>query len=85
MGGSRCELKVAPTFKTSALRMLMTGKAKEHFDIWEAGRDTTHASKSYEGLVKQGQGLHEEDDVKEQMQHGGDGMNTRTIVGWSWC
>ncbi len=31
--------------------MIMAGKAKEHFDIWEADRDTTDVAKSYEELL----------------------------------
>ncbi len=40
------EVKLTMVFKISALRMLMSGKAKECFDIWEADRDTTDASKA---------------------------------------
>ncbi len=42
---------MVPVFKINALRMLMTGKAKEYFDLWEGDRDTTDASKSYEELL----------------------------------
>ncbi len=38
-------------FKINALRMIMAGKTNEHFDIWEAGRDTTDAAKSHEELL----------------------------------
>ena len=31
------EFKLAPLFKISALRMLMTGKAKEYFDLLRSG------------------------------------------------
>ncbi len=31
--------------------MIMTGKAKEYFDIWEADRDTPDAAKSDEELL----------------------------------
>ncbi len=30
------ECKLTPIFKISSLRMLMAGKAKEYFDVWEA-------------------------------------------------
>ena len=40
------EYKLAPVFKINALRMLMTGKAKEYFDIWEADRDPTDSGKN---------------------------------------
>ena len=44
------EFKMPPVFKVNALRMLMTGKAKEYFDLWEADRDNTDPAKSYEEL-----------------------------------
>ncbi len=44
------EYKLTPLFKINAWRMLMTGKAKEYFGLWEADRDTTDAAKSYEEL-----------------------------------
>ncbi len=37
---------LAPVLKINALRMLMTGKAKEHFDLWEGDRDATDAAKA---------------------------------------
>ena len=40
-----------PVFKINALRMLMAGKAKEYFDLWEADRDTTDPGKSYGELL----------------------------------
>ncbi len=40
------ECKLAPLFKINALRMLMTGKAKEYSVLWEADRDTTDAAQS---------------------------------------
>ena len=45
------EYELVPVFKINALRMLMTGKAKEYFDLWEADRDFTEAAKSYEELL----------------------------------
>ena len=45
------EYKLAPVFKINALRMLMTGKAKEYFDLWEADRDPTDAAKTYNELL----------------------------------
>ena len=38
-------------FKINALRMLMAGKAKEYFDLWEADPDNTGPAKSYEELL----------------------------------
>ncbi len=40
------EHKLTPVFKINGLRMLMTGKAKEYFVLWEGDRDTTTAAKS---------------------------------------
>ncbi len=45
------EHKLEPVFKIIVSRMLMTGKAKEYFDLWEADRDTADAAKSYEELL----------------------------------
>ncbi len=45
------EFKLAPVFKIIALRMFMTGKAKEYFDFGEADHDTTNAKKTYEELL----------------------------------
>jgi hypothetical protein len=45
------EFKLAPFFKINVLRMLMTGRTKEHVDLCEASRDTTNAAKSYEGIL----------------------------------
>ncbi len=44
------EFNLAPVFKIKALRMLMTGKAEEYFDLWEAGRHTTDAAKFHQEL-----------------------------------
>ncbi len=30
----------------------MTGKAKEYFDLWEAGHDPTNDAKTYEELLE---------------------------------
>ncbi len=45
------EFKLAPLYKINALRMLMMGKAKEYFDLWEADHDPTNAAKTYEELL----------------------------------
>ena len=42
---------MGPVFKINALRMLMTGKAKEYFDLWEADQDPTNAAKTYVELL----------------------------------
>ncbi len=45
------EFKLAPLFKINALRMLMTGQAKEYFELWEADHDPTNTKKTDEDLV----------------------------------
>ncbi len=40
------EDKLAPVFTINASRMIMTGRAKDIFEIWEADRDETYAAKS---------------------------------------
>ncbi len=44
------EFKLAPLFKINVLRMLVTGKAGEYFDLWEEDHDPTNAKKTYEEL-----------------------------------
>ncbi len=82
------ELKLAPVFKINALRLLMTGKAKEYFDLREGDRDTTDVAKSYEefpGKVKDYSRRGSLDSsTKEKMQHGGDPMDVGAVGGWSW-
>ncbi len=45
------EFKLALVFKINALRTLMIGKSKEYLDLWEAEKDHTEPSKSYEELL----------------------------------
>ncbi len=45
------EFKLAHVFKINALRTLMIGKSKKYFDLWEADKDRTDASKTYEELL----------------------------------
>ena len=47
--GSR--YKLPALYKVNALRMLMTGKAKEYFDLWEVDVDTTDSCKAFEDLL----------------------------------
>ncbi len=54
------EFKLAPFFKINALRMLMSGKATEYFDFWEADHVPTNAKKTYEELLNRVKGLREE-------------------------
>ncbi len=81
------EFKFAPVFKINAL-MLLTGEAKEYFDLWEADRDTTDAAKPYEELlskVKDSSRRRKLDiSAKENMQHGGDSMDVGADGGGSW-
>ncbi len=70
------EHKLAPAFKINALRMLMTGKAKEYFDLWEGDRDTTDVAKSYEELLNKVKDYARrrklDNTAQKNMQHGGD-------------
>ncbi len=50
------EFKLALVFKINVPRMLMTGKVKEHFDLWEADHDSTNAKKTYEELLNKAGG-----------------------------
>ncbi len=43
-------------YKNDALRMVMTGKAKEYFDQWEADHDPTNAAKTHEELLNKVKG-----------------------------
>ncbi len=70
------EYKLAPVFQTNALRMLMTDKAKEHFDLWEADRDHPDAAKSYEDLL-QGKGLRPKEKVGQHFLPGEDAARRR--------
>ncbi len=45
------EFKLAPSFKINTLGTLITGKAKEYFDLWEADHDPTSAKQIYEELL----------------------------------
>ncbi len=45
------KFKLIPVFKINALRMLMAGKAKKYFDLWEAARDNMDQANSHEELL----------------------------------
>ncbi len=45
------QFELAPLFKINALRKIITGEAKEYFDLWEADRDPTDAAKTYQELL----------------------------------
>ncbi len=79
------ENKFAAVYKINALRMLMTRKAKEYLEIWEADRDTTDVAKSYEELVNMVKGYARrrelDSSAKEKLQHGGDPMKVGTVGG----
>ncbi len=73
------ECKLAPVFEINALRMLMTGKAKEYFDFWEGDRDTTDVAKSCEELLNKFKDYDRRRKLdtmaQKNMQHGGDPMD----------
>ncbi len=66
----------------------MIGRAKEHFDIWQADHDPINAKKTYEEL------LHKVKDyarrrkldttAKARRRHGGDPMDVGVVGGWGW-
>ncbi len=68
------EFKLAPLFKINALRMLMTGKTKEYFDLREAVHDPTMAKKTYEELLNKVKDYARrrklETNAKERLQQG---------------
>ena len=82
------EFKLAPVFKINALRTLMIGKSKEYFDLWEADKDHTDPTKSYEELLAKVKDYSRrnklDNSAKEKMQHGGDPMDVGAVGGWSW-
>ncbi len=82
------EFKLAPLFKISALRMLMTGKAKKYFDLWEACHDPTNAKKTYEELLNKvaeyARRRKLDTSSKERMQQGEDHTGVGAVGGWSW-
>ncbi len=63
-------------FKINALRMLMTSKAKEYFDLWEADHDPTNAKKTYEEVLNKVKDYARrrklDTNAKERMHQGGD-------------
>ncbi len=84
----RDEFKLAPVFRINALRTLMIGKSKGCFDLWEADKDHTDPSKSYEELltnVKDHSRKRKSDSsAKEKMQRGEDLLDVGAVGGWSW-
>ncbi len=79
---------MAPVFKINALRVLMIGKAKKYFDLWEADRDPTDAAKTHEEFLNRVKDYARrrklDSSAKEKMQHGGDPMDVGAVGGWSW-
>ncbi len=77
------ESKLAPEFKINALRTLRIVKSKEYFDSWEADKDHTDPSKSYEELLSKMKDYSRrrklDSSVKEKMQHGGDPMDVGAV------
>ncbi len=82
------EFKFAPLFKVHALRMLMTGKAKEHFDLWEADHDSTNVKQTCEELLSKVKDYARrrklDTTAKERIQQGGDPMVVGVVGGYSW-
>jgi hypothetical protein len=70
---------LAPAFNINALRMLMTGEAKEYVDMWEADRDTTDAATYYPELLNKVKDYARrrklDSSTAEKIQHGGDPMD----------
>ncbi len=82
------EFKLAPLLKISSLRTLMTGKAKEYFDVWEADHDTANLKKKYEELLNKVKDYVRrrklDAKAKERTQQEGDSTDVETVGGWSW-
>ncbi len=78
--------KLAPVFKINALRSLMIGKSKEYFALWEADKDHSDPSKSYEELSAKLKDYSRrktlDNSAKEMMQHGGDPMDVGAVGEW---
>ncbi len=70
------EFKLASLYKINVMRMLMTGKAQEYFDVWEADHDPTNAAKTFKmqlNTVKDYPMSRKLDSsAKEKIQQGGD-------------
>ncbi len=70
-------------FKINALRVLMTGKAKEYFDPWGGDRDNTDAAKSYEELLNKVKAYSRrrklDNTAQRNTQHGGDHMDVGAV------
>ncbi len=75
--------KLAPVFKMNAFRSLMIWKSKKYFDLWEADKDHTDPSKSYEELLTKVQDYSRrrklDSSAKQKMQHGGDPMDVGAV------
>jgi hypothetical protein len=84
----RIDFKLAPLNKINALRTIMTGKAKEHFDLWETDHDPTNAAKTYEDLLNKVKDYARRrklnSSAKEKIQQGGDPMDVGAVGGWDY-
>ncbi len=80
------EYKLEPVFKINTLKMLMTSKAKEYFDLGEGYRDTTDAAKSYEELLNMDKDYARRRKLnttaQKNVQHGGDPMDVGAVYGY---
>ncbi len=63
--------------------MLMTGKAKDYFDLWEGDRDNTDAVRSHEELLNKvkdnARGRKVDNTAQRNTQHGGDPMDVGAV------
>ena len=45
------EYKLPPVHEINALKILLTGRSREYFDMWEADGDPLDSTKKYDGLL----------------------------------
>ncbi len=83
------EFKLALLCKINALRIFLTGNAKEYFDLWEADHHLANAKKTYEELLNKvkdhARRRKLDTTAKERMQQGGGPMDLRDVGGWRWA
>ncbi len=82
------EYELAFVFKINALRVLMIGKAREYFNLWEAVRDSIDAAKSCEELQNKDKDYARrrklDSSAKQKAHHGGDPMDVGVVGGYGW-
>ena len=81
-------MRVCPGFQNQRLRLPVTGRAKEYFDIWEADRDTTIAQKSYEEFLTKVKDYSRrrklDSAAQKNIQRGGDPMDIGQVGSQRW-